>query len=51
MYLLYVRSEDNLQESILSSYHVGPGDQTQVVGLGFKYLYPMSHLLGTCLDF
>lgn len=51
MYLLYVCSEDNLPESILSSYHMGPGDETQVAGLGFKYFYPVSHLLGTCLDF
>lgn len=31
-------SEDNLQKLILSFYHVGSGDQTEVVRLGSKYL-------------
>lgn len=32
------RSEDNLQESSFSFYHVGPGNQTQVIRLGNEYL-------------
>lgn len=31
-------SKDNLQKLILSFYHVGSGDQTEVVRLGSKYL-------------
>jgi len=27
------RSEDNFEESVLSSHHVGPGDETQSLGL------------------
>lgn len=34
------RLEDN---SILPFYHIGPGDQTQVIGLGNKWLSPLSH--------
>lgn len=28
----------------LSPYHVGIGDQTQVVRLGNRHLYPLNHL-------
>lgn len=42
------RSEDNLWELFLYFHHVGPGDQTLVVGLGCEYLdnqdNPLSHL-------
>lgn len=27
--------------------HVGPMDQTQVVGLGGKHLYPLNHLVNS----
>lgn len=33
------RSKDNLQESFLSFHHMGPGDPTQVMKIGGKYLY------------
>lgn len=36
------RSEDSFQELILSFHHVGPGDCTQVIGLGDKHLYPLA---------
>ena len=32
------RSEDNFWESVLSSHHVGPRDQTQVITFGSKHL-------------
>lgn len=40
----HVHLKDNLQESGLSLYPMCSKDQTQVVGLGGKYLYPLSHL-------
>lgn len=43
--------EDNLQESFLYFYHVGSGDQTQVIGLGGRHLDLLSPLLSLdCLD-
>jgi hypothetical protein len=36
------RSEDILQESVLSSHQVCPREQTQVVRFGGKHFYPMS---------
>lgn len=38
------RSEDNLQESVPSFHHVGLRDQAQVIRLGGKHLYSLSHL-------
>lgn len=38
------RSEDNLQASVLSSHHVGPGDQTRDVRASGRRLYLLSHL-------
>lgn len=38
------RAEDNLQESALSFYHVGPTDPTQVLRVGGKHQYPANHL-------
>ena len=35
------RSEDKL---LLSSYHMGPGDQTQIIRFGSKYLYLLTYL-------
>jgi hypothetical protein len=37
-------SAENFQESVLSSHHVCPGDQTRVIGLDGRHLYPMSYL-------
>lgn len=37
-------SKDNFLELLLSFYHVGSGDQTQVVQFDNKYLYLTSHL-------
>lgn len=31
------RSEDKPQEPVLSAHHVGLGDETQVIGFGFKH--------------
>lgn len=42
------RSEDNLQDSILSFYHVNPGNYSQASGFGSKCPYLLSHL--TCQD-
>jgi hypothetical protein len=39
-------SEDNLREWVCSSYQLGPGDQTQVIRAGNKYLNLPSHLVG-----
>lgn len=39
------RSEDNLQDPVLSFLHVGAGDLTQVVSLQSKSPYPMIILL------
>lgn len=36
LFVCVCRSEDNLQESVLS-YHVGPGDGTRMVSLGSKH--------------
>lgn len=40
------RSEDNLWELFLSSYHVGPRVQTQVIVHSGKHLYLLNHLKG-----
>lgn len=40
------RTEDNLQVSVFTFYHVGSGDVTQVVRLGGIHLYLLSHLFG-----
>ena len=37
-------SQDNVQQSVLSSYLVDPRIGTQVVNLGCKLLSPLSHL-------
>lgn len=37
-------SEANLWEVFLSFYHVGPREQIQVIRLGRKFSYPLSHL-------
>ena len=39
------KSEDNLQDSVLYSHIVGLENPTQVIGLGDKCLYLLSHLL------
>lgn len=38
------KSEDNLQEPVLSSHSVGLGDQIQVVRLDGQYLHLLSHV-------
>jgi hypothetical protein len=43
------KMEDYLQESVLS-YHIGPGDPTQVMGLDGRHLYPLSNLIGSLLS-
>lgn len=40
------RSGDNLWEPLLSSHHVGTGDQTQVDSLSGKHLHPLSPITG-----
>lgn len=42
------RSEDNMQEleSVVFFYHVGPGDETQVIRFGMEHLYPLSRFAG-----
>lgn len=39
--LCVYESENNLPELVLSSYHVGLEDQTQVIRFGGKHLYLM----------
>lgn len=39
-----LRSEDNLWQSVLSFHHVCPGNRTQIMRVGGKCLYQMSHL-------
>lgn len=41
-----MHEEDSLQESVLTFYQVGPGDQTRVIRLGGKLLYQMCHFAG-----
>lgn len=38
------KSEDNMDESVLSFHHVDPSDQTPVVRFSSKHLYQLSHL-------
>lgn len=40
------RSEDNVEELVLSFHYMGSGDQTQDIRLGSKPLYPLSRLAG-----
>lgn len=40
------RSENNFWESALPFYHVGTGDQIQIIRLGSKRLSLLSHLAG-----
>lgn len=49
--MVHVWSENNLQEMVLSSYHVCPGDQTQVSRLCNKCLYLLRWLfyLSLCI--
>lgn len=42
------QSEDNFRELVLS-YHVSPGDWSQIVRLNGECLYPLSHLAGTII--
>lgn len=37
-------TKDNLLQLVLSFLHVGSGDDTQVIRLGFMQLYKLSHL-------
>ena len=40
---------DKFQMLVLFSYHVGLGELTQLVRLGCRWLYPMSHLTNPVL--
>lgn len=45
------RSKDNLQEFFLFFHHMGPGDPTQVMKTGGKYLYlPAGPLHMMCME-
>lgn len=47
VHIMYVyRSEDNSHVSVLSLHHMGTRGQTQVIMLGSKPLYMLSHLSG-----
>lgn len=35
-----------LEKSVLAFLHIDPGDQTQLIRLGGRLLYPLSHLEG-----
>lgn len=39
-----------LRESVLSFHQVGPKDSAQVIRLGNKHPYPLSHLSDCCLS-
>lgn len=41
---LHMEAREQLEDSVLTSYHVDLRAQTQVVGLGGKCLYTLSHL-------
>lgn len=43
------RSEDDLREAVLSFYHVSPESGAQVVRLGDKSCYLLSHLAYPCI--
>lgn len=45
--MVYVwRTEDNLYGLVLSYHHGVPRDQTRIIRIGSKHLYPLSHLSG-----
>lgn len=44
VYAFMYKSEDNFLEAVLFSYYEGSEDWTQVIRLGSKFLYPVSHL-------
>lgn len=44
-------SEGNFQKLLLSFYHKGSKNGTQVVRVGNKYLYPLSYLVNSYLFF
>lgn len=35
--------EDNLEDSVLSSHHIGSQDETQIIEPGSQCPYPLSH--------
>lgn len=39
------RLKDNLQRLFLSFYHMSAKDRTQVISLGSRHSYPLSHLI------
>jgi hypothetical protein len=39
-------SGDNLQKLVLAFHSMGPGKPTQVIGIGGRHLYRLSHLTG-----
>lgn len=41
------RSQDNFLEAVLSFHHFCLGDQTQVIRLSLKCLYPLNPLVGS----
>lgn len=43
------RLEDSLLDLVLSFHQVGPRDQTKVIRLVNKYLFPLSHLVSQLL--
>lgn len=45
-----IYGEDNLKDLLLSSYHVGPGYQSQIIKIGSNF-YPLSHLIGPTKTF
>ena len=45
------RSQDNLQESVLSFYYIGLWDQARSSGLVASIFYPLSHLARVRLSF
>jgi hypothetical protein len=40
------KSEDSLQELDLSLHHMSLGDGNQIIFLGSRHFYPLSHLPG-----
>lgn len=43
-YAIHVEDRDNLKESVVSFYHVGPKDSTEVIKLRGRQLYWLSQL-------
>lgn len=45
LFCVYGGSEGSLWEPVFLFYQVGSGDETQLIEVSSRYLYPISHLV------